>query len=107
MPAYLLVIRRRVLDADRYTQYLAAAAETLRESGATILASGAGESWEGPGVDGAVVVEFRDHAHAQGWFTGERYARARALRDGAAELELVLLTSAPAQAPTPDVVGSR
>lgn len=109
MAAYLLVIRRRVIDADRYAEYLVAANETLRDAGATVLAAGgAVESWEGPSVDGAVVVEFRDLEHARAWFESSRYVEIRALREGAADLEIVvtesvnLPTSVPASQPGGD-----
>ena len=85
----MFVLRRQVLDADRYAQYVSASGETLRRVGAQVFASGTQvESWEGPPVDGAVVVEFRDAEHARTWFQSDDYKAVRALRQDAAELEI-------------------
>ena len=89
MPAYVFVIRRQVTDAHRYAEYVSASGETLRRVEATVFPSGEQvESWEGPPVDGAVVVEFRDVEHARTWFGSDDYEAVRALRQGAAELEI-------------------
>lgn len=91
MPAYMFVIVRQVLDADRYAEYVAAATETLHAVGASVHGfPGPVESLEGPAVDGVVVVEFRDLESAQWWFNSEDYQAVRELRQGAVELELFL-----------------
>jgi uncharacterized protein (DUF1330 family) len=96
MPAYV-VVDVTVTDPDKYAAYRELAARSIEAAGARYLARGGDTdvlegSWE-PGR--VVVVEFDDAAAARVWYEGAAYAAARAARDGAATMNMVVVEGIP------------
>ena len=84
MAAYV-IYQAEVLDPERYEAYKPVAAESVRRAGGRyIVRGGPIDVLEGEAPAGrTVVVEFPDRGTALEWYQGD-YAKARALRAGAA-----------------------
>ena len=81
-----------VTDPARYAGYQALAPAAFAAFGATFLArGGAYEVKEGAAFDRHVVIEFPSLAAAQACYDSAEYQAARAARDGAAEVQVVLV----------------
>lgn len=81
-----------VTDPDRYTGYQALAPAAFARFGARFLArGGAAETLEGPVHPRHVVIEFADLATARACYESDEYRAARAARDGAAEVQVVIV----------------
>lgn len=93
MPAYMIALNRGVQDRKKLEEYWKAARPTLEGLGTKMLACytpltpmelmGA--------LEGAVVIEFPDVATAKGWYESPAYQKAKAHRDGAADIELFII----------------
>lgn len=81
-----------VTDAERYKAYQALAPAAFARFGGQFLARG-GEAdvMEGPAMARHVVIEFPDLAAARACYASAEYQAARAARDGAAEVALVIV----------------
>ena len=81
-----------VTDAERYKAYQALAPVAFARFGGRFLARG-GEAdvMEGPAMARHVVIEFPDLAAARACYASAEYQAARAARDGAAEVALVIV----------------
>jgi len=81
-----------VTDAERYKAYQALAPVAFARFGGQFLARG-GEAdvMEGPAMARHVVIEFPDLAAARACYASAEYQAARAARDGAAEVALVIV----------------
>lgn len=81
-----------VTDAERYKQYQALAPAAFARFGGQFLARG-GESdvMEGPEQARHVVIGFPDLAAARACYASAEYQAARAAREGAAEVALVIV----------------
>ena len=86
------IVRGDVTDAEAYKAYVAANAEAFGKYGARFLVRG-GKSVlkEGGARARNVVIEFADFDTAAACYDSPEYARAMALRAGAAELDLVVV----------------
>ncbi len=85
------IARGDVSDMARYKQYVEANAAAFSKFGAKFLVRGGKfEVREGSHRARQVVIEFADYATAVACYDSPEYARAKALRDGAAELDLVI-----------------
>jgi len=90
MAAYLLV-DCEVTDPNRYEDYKRLAPAAVEQYGGRYLARG-GETvvlegtWQPRRV---VVIEFPDLAHAREFFDSPEYAKARAARAGAANMNII------------------
>jgi uncharacterized protein (DUF1330 family) len=92
MSAYL-VVRVRVTDPDQYEKYKMLTPEAVAAAGgAFIVRGGQHETLEGA-TDGrrVVVLEFSDYASAKAFYDSPKYREARAVREGAAEMEITLV----------------
>ena len=86
------IVRGDVSDMARYTNYVDANAAAFSKFGAKFLVRGGKfEVREGSHRARQVVIEFADFATAAACYDSPEYARAKALRDGAAELDLVIV----------------
>jgi len=98
MPAYMIVVAR-IADRERFIAgYGAAAAKLVARFGGRYLIRAPGaEALEGSFGDGASVVvsEWPDKESARRFWVSAEYAEAKALREGIAECQ-VLLIEAPA-----------
>ena len=92
MPKAYWVAHVDVLDPTAYEAYRAANAEAFSKYGEKFLVrGGAQEVREGSARKRTVVIEFADLATARACFDSPEYARAKALRDGASESDLVIV----------------
>ena len=92
MPAYVIG-RVNVTDPEQYSKYTAESPGSIAEFGGRFIVRGGDRTtFEGP-EEGRrmVVLEFDSAEQAKAWYHSERYARVRALRAGAAEMEMVLV----------------
>ena len=75
-----------------YARYAAAATKAIADHGGKPLARGGrSEALEGKARARNVVLEFESYDAARRYFHSEQYQAARALREGAAEIEMVLV----------------
>lgn len=92
MPAYI-ISRARVIDPEKYEKYRLGALPLLERFGARYIARTTEvESLEGDDWDGGTlaVLEFPSLEAAKGFWASPEYQEVQALRDGAAEMEVIL-----------------
>lgn len=79
-------------DLEQYKQYMVLAPLAFEKYGARFLARG-GDSiiLEGPVYQRQVVIEFVDMATAQACYHSEEYTKARAARQGCAEVMISIV----------------
>lgn len=96
MTAYVIV-RVNVTDPDQYSKYKLLTPGAIAKYGGTFLVrGGAHEVLEGPADDRRMVLlEFPSMDHARSFYDSPEYREARAVRDGAAEMELVAIEGIP------------
>lgn len=97
MPAYF-VARVAVTDPVRYEDYKRAAQKTIADAGGRYIVRG-GEATPKEGEADArrlVILEFPDRESAEAWYDGPAYSAARKLREGAAEMEALVVDGLPA-----------
>lgn len=81
-----------VHDAEAYDKYRSANAAPLAEYGAKFLVRGGKqELLEGSWNNRTVVIEFASYADAVACYNSESYQAAKALRDNAAEGNLIIV----------------
>jgi uncharacterized protein (DUF1330 family) len=92
MPKGYVISRVDVINPDAYARYAAAATKAIAGHGGKPLARGGrSEALEGTARARNVVLEFESYDAARAYFHSEQYQAARALRAGAAEIEMVLV----------------
>ena len=91
MPAYVIV-NVRVKDPELYKEYAAGTPASIAAFGGRFLArGGAVEEREGAwSPERLVVLEFPDLDAARAWYDSEDYQRLAAIRQRAAEADLVM-----------------
>jgi len=92
MPAYFIG-KVKVTDPVRYAEYIKATPPVIAKFGGRFIARG-GEriTLEGPEVtERMVIIEFPSVAAAQDFYNSPEYAKAKALREGAAEAQFVVV----------------
>jgi uncharacterized protein (DUF1330 family) len=95
MPKAYVIARVDVTDPEAYARYAAAATKAIADHGGRALARGGRyEALEGTARARNVVLEFDSYDAARSYFYSEQYQAARALREGAAQIELVLVEGA-------------
>ncbi len=91
MPAYWIA-HVTVTDPDRYKGYQSLAPAAFAAHGARFLARGGeAEMLEGQGFDRHVVIEFPDLATARACYASAAYQTAKAQRDGACTVQVVIV----------------
>ena len=92
MPKGYIISRVDVVDPEAYARYAAAATKAIADHGGRPLARGGRwEALEGPARARNVVLEFEDYETARRYYHSQRYQAAKALRAGAAQIEMVLV----------------
>jgi uncharacterized protein (DUF1330 family) len=92
MPKGYVISRVDITNPDAYARYAAAATKAIAEHGGKPLARGGrSEALEGAARTRNVVLEFESYEAARNYFHSEQYQAARALRAGAADIEMVLV----------------
>ena len=95
MPKGYVVSRVDIKDPDAYARYAAAATKVIAAHGGRALARGGRhEALEGQARARNVVLEFDSYEAARAYFYSAEYQAARALRKGAADIEMVLVEGA-------------
>ncbi len=95
MPKGYIISRVDIKNPEAYAQYAAAATKVIAAHGGKPLARGGrSESLEGPARARNVILEFESYDAARAYFHSADYQAARALREGAAEIEMVLVEGA-------------
>ena len=92
MTAYAIV-RVKVTDPEQYKHYMALSPGAIEAHGGRfIVRGGATEVLEGDGDDRRmVVVEFPSMDAARTFYDSPEYREARAAREGAAEMEMIIV----------------
>jgi uncharacterized protein (DUF1330 family) len=92
MPKGYIVSRVDVSDPEAFALYAAAATKAIIAHGGRPLARGGrSEALEGPARARNVILEFDSYEAARAYFHSAEYKAARAMREGAAEIEMVLV----------------
>jgi uncharacterized protein (DUF1330 family) len=92
MPKGCIIARVDVTNPEAYARYAAAATKAIADHGGRILTRGGrSEALEGKAPARNVVLEFESYEAARRELYSEQYQAARALREGAAEIEMVLV----------------
>ena len=89
MPNGYIIARADITDPEAYARYAPAAIKAIADHGGKVLARGGrSEALEGKARARNVVLEFESYDAARRHFYSEQYQAARALREGAAEIEM-------------------
>ena len=92
MPKGYVIARADITNPEAYAQYAAAASKAIAEHGGKPLARGGkSEALEGKARGRNVVLEFESYDAARAYYYSAQYQAAKALREGAAEMEIVLV----------------
>jgi uncharacterized protein (DUF1330 family) len=92
MPKGYVISRVDITNPDAYARYAAAAIKAIADHGGKPLARGGrSEALEGNARSRNVVLEFESYDAARRYFHSEQYQAAQALREGAADIEMVLV----------------
>jgi uncharacterized protein (DUF1330 family) len=92
VPKGYWIARIDVTDPEGYQAYVAANAEPFGKYGGRFLVrAGRSETVEGTSRARNVVIEFPDYATAVACYRSPEYARAKALRAGKAEADIVII----------------
>ena len=95
MPKGYVISRVDILDPEAYAKYAAAATKAIADHGGKPLARGGRyEALEGSARARNVVLEFESYDAARAYYHSEQYQAAKALRAGAAHMEMVLVEGA-------------
>ena len=95
MPKGYVISRVDVTDPGAYALYAAEATKAIEAHGGRALARGGRhEALDGKARARNVVLEFDSYESARAYFFSPEYQAARALRQGAAEIEMVLVEGA-------------
>lgn len=92
MPKGYVIAHAVVTDAEAWGQYVAKSKVALDKFGGhPIVRGGRHEIVEGNGVARNVVLEFASYDDALGYAKSPEYAEAKALRQGAGSLDIVVV----------------
>ena len=92
MPKGYIITRSDVKDAAAYGEYAKAATEAIRQyGGRPLVRGGKHEALEGPARGRNVILEFDSCDAARTYFHSAEYQAAKAIRAGAADIEIVLV----------------
>lgn len=92
MPKGYVIAHATVTDPDKWGQYVAKSKIALDKfGGVPIVRGGQCEIIEGNGVARNVVLEFPSYEAALGYARSPEYAAAKALRQGAGSIDIVVV----------------
>jgi len=95
LPKGYVISRVDILNPDAYARYIEAGTAAIKaHGGKPLVRGGRHEALEGKARARNVVLEFESYDAARAYFHSEQYQAARALREGAAEIEMVLVEGA-------------
>lgn len=91
-PAYVILVRERMIDPAEFATYGAKAREARGGHAITPLAFyGRQEVLEGPETEGAVILRFPSFAEAQAWYHSPAYQEALQHRLKGAEYRVLIV----------------
>ena len=92
MPKGYTIVRVDVTNPEAYANYAKLATEAIKQHGGRPLVRGGRfEAVEGVARARNVVVEFESFDAARAFYFSQEYQQAKALREGAANVEFVLV----------------
>jgi uncharacterized protein (DUF1330 family) len=92
MPKGYVVARAKVTNPTLWANYAAKASEAIKQYGGTPLVRGGQNTIaEGEGRARNVVIEFKDFESAKAYVNSPEYAAARKEREGAGEIDIVVV----------------
>lgn len=92
MPKGYVIARVDIKDPAAYARYAEAASKAIALYGARPIARGGrSEQLEGPARKRNVVLEFDSFEAARAYYYSAEYQAAKALREGAADMEMVVV----------------
>jgi uncharacterized protein (DUF1330 family) len=95
MPKGYVISRVDIRDPDAYARYAAEATKAIAaHGGRALVRGGRWEAVEGKARARNVVLEFDSYDAARAYCHSAEYQAARTLREGAAEIEMVLVEGA-------------
>ena len=95
MPKGYLIARVDIKDPVAYARYAEAAGAAIRQHGAKpLIRGGRHEALEGPARTRNVVLEFESFEAARAYYFSPEYQAAKAMREGAADMEIVVVEGA-------------
>ena len=95
MPKGYIISRVDILNPEAYAKYIEAGTAAIKAHGGKPLARGGKyEALEGHARGRNVVLEFESYDAARAYYHSEQYQAAKALREGAADMEMVLVEGA-------------
>jgi len=95
MPKGYVITRVDIKDPEAYARYAAEATKAIAAHGGKPLARGGRhEALEGKARARNVVLEFESYDAALAYYHSPEYQAAKALREGAADIEMVLVEGA-------------
>ena len=95
MPKGYVITRVDIKDPEAYARYAAEATKAIAAlGGRPLVRGGRYEALEGKARARNVVLEFDSYDAARAWYHSAEYQAAKALREGAAEMEMVLVEGA-------------
>ena len=95
MPKGYVITRVDIKDPEAYARYAAEATKVIAAHGGKPLARGGRhEALEGKARARNVVLEFESYDAALAYYHSPEYQAAKALREGAADIEMVLVEGA-------------
>lgn len=87
-----VIARAKVINATAWAQYAAGATEAMKLYGGRPLARGGQMTIaEGEGRARNIIIEFDSYEQAKAYAFSPEYAAARKLREGAGELDIVVV----------------
>lgn len=93
MAAYVIFNYLQVHDEQRILAYRKHAHPTVAQYGGRVkVRPGALDVREGPVSQYMIITEFDDLPAAHNWYESDEYQAARALREGAAEVQVIITT---------------
>ena len=95
MPKGYVIARCKVTNATQWGLYAAAAGAAMKIYGGNPIARGGQMTVaEGEGRARNVIIEFESYEHARKYAFSPEYAAARKLREGAGEIDIVVVEGA-------------
>jgi uncharacterized protein (DUF1330 family) len=95
MPKGYTIVRIDITDPEAYARYAKVATEAIQKHGGRALVRGGRfEAVEGVARARNVVVEFDSFEAARAFYFSSEYQQAKAMREGAATVEYVLVEGA-------------
>jgi len=89
--AYVIFIYLQVFDEQRILAYRQQAHPTVAAfGGRVVVRPGTQQVMEGPQAQYMIVTQWDDMAAAQAWYNSPEYQRARELREGAAQVQVII-----------------